>query len=72
MKIFSINVKHKSGTVEIFSNNVKAEIPFISIVNKTEEYDVVVKNTTMNVAVAKEISLINNAVKNTLDLLKKL
>lgn len=72
MKIFAIDVKHKSGIVEIFSDNVKAEIPFISIVNKTEEYDVVVKNTTMNVAVAKEISLINNAVKNTLDLLKKL
>lgn len=72
MKIFSIDVKHKSGTVEIFSDNVKAEIPFISIVNKTEEYDVVVKHTTMNVAVAKEISLINNAVKSTLDLLKKL
>ena len=72
MKIFSIDVKHKSRTVEIFSDNVKAEIPFISIVNKKEEYDVVVKNTTMNVAVAKEISLINNAVKSTLDLLKKL
>ena len=72
MKIFAIDVKHKSGIVEIFSDNVKAEIPFISIVNKTEEYDVVVKNTTMNVAVAKEISVINNAVKSTLDLLKKL
>lgn len=72
MKIFSIDVKHKSGTVEIFSDNVKAEIPFISIFNKTEDYDVVVKNTTVNVAVAKEISLINNAVKSTLDLLKKL
>ena len=72
MKIFSIDLKHKSGTIEIFSDNVKAEIPFISIVNKTEEYDVVVKNTTMNVAVAKEISVINNAVKSTLDLLKKL
>ena len=72
MKIFAIDVKHKSGTVEIFSDNVKAEIPFISIVNKKEEYDVVVKNTTMNVALAKEILLINNAVKSTLDLLKKL
>lgn len=72
MKIFSIDVKHKSGIVEIFSDNLKAEIPFISIVNKTEEYDVVVKNTTMNVAVAKEISVINNAVKSTLDLLKRL
>ena len=72
MKIFSIDVKHNSGTVEIFSDNVKAEIPFISIVNKTEEYDVVVKHTTMNVAVAKEISFINNAVKSTLDLIKKL
>lgn len=72
MKIFDIDVKHKSGTVEIFSDNVKAEIPFISIVNNMEEYDVVVKNTTVNVSVAKEISLINNAVKNTLDLLKKL
>lgn len=72
MKIFAIDVKHKSGTVEIFSDNVKAEIPFISIVDKKEEYDVVVKNTTMNVAVAKEISVINNAVKSTLDLLKRL
>ena len=72
MKNFNIDVKHKSGTVEIFSDNVKAEIPFISIVNKKEEYDVIVKNTTMNVAVAKEISLINTAVKNILDLIKKL
>lgn len=72
MKIFDIDVKHKSGTVEIFSDNVKAEIPFISIVNKKEEYDVVVKHTTMNIALAKEISLINTAVKNILDLIKKL
>lgn len=72
MKIFTIDVKHKSGTVEIFSDNVKVEIPFISIVNKKEEYDMVVKHTTMNVAVAKEISLINTAVKNILDLIKKL
>ena len=72
MKIFGIDVKHKFGTVEICSDNVKAEIPFISIVNKKEEYDVVVKHTTMNVAVAKEISLINKVVKNTLELLKKL
>jgi hypothetical protein len=72
MKIFSIDMKHNSGNVEICSDNVKAEIPFISIVNKTEDYDVVVKNTNINVAVAKEISLINKVVKNTLELLKKL
>lgn len=72
MKIFTIDVKNKYGIIEIYSDNVKAEIPFISIVNKKEEYDVVVKHTTMNVAVAKEISLINKAVKNTLDLIKKL
>ena len=45
---------------------------FSSIVNKMEDYDVIVKNTTMNVAVAKEISLINKVVKSTLELLKKL